>query len=825
VWFNRPPGEASRDSILVIDAMRDAIHHRPTLWRRHIDENTPWTVDVGLIMESNGAAHVDFDTDRVLTIAGDTDTAACHGRSLIIEMVTQFGPSDLEVIIATTPEDLGDWDWTKWLPHARLGGEIALLSNELELATFAQQRTAATRHRALLLVTDDALWAEADAPLRSLVLDGPAHMGILALTTSAASAPASTGTLIDHHVDGASVGTARLVRVARNGAEMNIHAPLLSMSLAARAARRLAPLRDPNLAAASTQGQTTDLPQTLGEFVGFDEGGGSSRANWRAERPGADVALPVGTLADTTVAIDLGTNRGVVVSGSSIDEATELVRTLTLSMAAAWSPLELTIVTVDHRTAHVDTPLQHLPHNGGVLTHRGTPAGLRFVERVRNRLARRSEQQRRLVVIVNGPAQTELAAPGLLAALSGLAKSHSGSAPDSDTETVEAFHLIFATHLPLASLDANVREVCPLEITVDHVGGLRRATLHDRQSGLHTPFTPFEPHHSDTDALRVRPMVFGRPLTALERQLERRVATESTSGARDDQVEFLVNGFVEHARRIGIDPVASLVSKALPDELGANDLFEQYRGDGIPLGMVERLDGGDPEMYWWQPGANGSRLLLGSPRSGTRGSADTMIRGAIERFSADDLHLYVIDHSDSRRRSVAPNAHVGGAVSPDREADVEALLALLQDELQQRSGGGSPRPSDIPTLLLIVRDIDRLDHHSLAAIQSLLTGGSQVGIHVFATATRYTDIADVVSAFPVVIVGELTDTDDYVPLGVEEPAALVRHPGRCISVPDQRLLQLGASSAPLESVLRGIASEVATTYPPRRVSNQKSEPR
>jgi hypothetical protein len=211
----------------------------------------------------------------------------------------------------------------------------------------------------------------------------------------------------------------------------------------------------------------------------------------------------------------------------------------------------------------------------------------------------------------------------------------------------------------------------------------------------------------------------------------------------------------------------------------------------------------EPEIFWWQPGANGSLLLVGSPRSGVRWALDTVIRGAVERFAADDLQLYVIDPNESRRDALSRFEHLGRAAAPDA-AHVDAIMFELDAELERRRSVGDFRLFDGPSQLLVVRNVEALRPGTVAALAAL-AGGGAFGINVIAGASRYSDVSTLVERFPQVLVGGLSDVGDYERFGLDEPASVAQHPGRCIRLGDRRLVQLATNPSNLGTLLGGAA--------------------
>jgi S-DNA-T family DNA segregation ATPase FtsK/SpoIIIE len=62
---------------------------------------------------------VDLDAGGVVGIVGDREQALALARALVCQAAVLHGPADLMVAVFTEQPARQDWDWVKWLPHAR----------------------------------------------------------------------------------------------------------------------------------------------------------------------------------------------------------------------------------------------------------------------------------------------------------------------------------------------------------------------------------------------------------------------------------------------------------------------------------------------------------------------------------------------------------------------------------------------------------------------------------------------------------------------------------------------------------------------------------
>ena len=214
VPFSRPPLRSGGPPRLpAIDAIRDATAARPTLWQRRPGRPGAFVIPIGIREGPAGDAEVveiDLFTERAVAIAGGGAERTALARTILVEATTAHGPADLDVVIATTPDRLGEWDWAKWLPHLRGDDGPMVLVTRNDIAAWAH-RSAGRRtpsatptsaaHLTLLVVDDLTLWSRRESPLRSLLASSPADLRVIALCDDPGLAPASCTALVTESPD------------------------------------------------------------------------------------------------------------------------------------------------------------------------------------------------------------------------------------------------------------------------------------------------------------------------------------------------------------------------------------------------------------------------------------------------------------------------------------------------------------------------------------------------------------------------------------------------------------------------------------------------
>lgn len=146
---------------------------------------------------------------------------------------------------------------------------------------------------------------------------------------------------------------------------------------------------------------------------------------------------------------------------------------------------------------------------------------------------------------------------------------------------------------------------------------------------------------------------------------------------------------------------------------------EPARGPKAMLGLVD-----DPKHqrqyelshdFWKQ----GNLAVYGMPQSGKTTFLQTMIVSLCNRYTPEEVQLYLIDMKAFGLRSIETFPQVGVAGGYDEPEVMDKIVSMLQEELTRRKklfrklGAGSPQAYEeftgqvLPTMILIVDDINQ----------------------------------------------------------------------------------------------------------------------
>ncbi|MEL6892421.1 MAG: hypothetical protein AAFP84_12540 [Actinomycetota bacterium] len=294
LWERRP---ADRDGFVLAVGLGDLP------WRPRLEHRTDTMSTAEAIVERVGPLRsvpieVDLREHRGIGIAGALETATDVARGVVITACTTHGPADVDVVVVTSADRRATWEWTKWLPHARIGGAPRILHDEQGIEAWAASvvaewkpptRPTMPSHLTLVVVDDAATWRHRGSPLRPLLADPSLPMRFVALADAVSEAPSACTSLVvletNPSSDAAPFGTTRLdgtpcvtvddVLTQTRVDDVAVFA--LTEPVALRLARRLAPFDDPDLLdtfvspsapMASTPARPAVVPFVLGRPLG-----------------------------------------------------------------------------------------------------------------------------------------------------------------------------------------------------------------------------------------------------------------------------------------------------------------------------------------------------------------------------------------------------------------------------------------------------------------------------------------------------------------------------------------------------------------------------
>ncbi|MGW2259122.1 type VII secretion protein EccCa [Streptomyces sp. NPDC001780] len=339
-----------------------------------------------------------------VTVSGEPESARSAARAMVSQLVTLHSPEDLMLAVVAAPGAVARWDWTKWLPHTQVPGQVdgagtkRLFGDDLgELEQLLRGRLDGRprfgRDSQPVL----------DQPHIVVVLDG----GMVPPDSLFAAAEGLQGVTIVEVVGGEldepRGGLSVVVRPGRlwleSGAGLAYEGVPdgISLPAAEALARQLAPLRtgggdddEPLLANLDF----TDL-LNLGDAASVDVA-----RTWRPRSTAERLRVPIGVGEDgQPVMLDLkeaaqeGMGPHGLCVGATGSGKSELLRTLVLGLAVTHSSETLNFVLADFKGGATFAGMSQMPHVAAVITNLADDLTLvdRMGDAIRGELQRRQE--------------------------------------------------------------------------------------------------------------------------------------------------------------------------------------------------------------------------------------------------------------------------------------------------------------------------------------------------------------------------------------------------------------------------------------------------
>ncbi|MCL2315983.1 MAG: type VII secretion protein EccCa [Actinomycetia bacterium] len=361
---------------------------------------------------------VDLGPLAHLEAIGDLGVARPLVRALIAHLATFVSPDLLKIAVLCSERVRPEWDWVKWLPHARSDEVIddagparlvnsrfedlaAMLGDDIATRPTFAPRTATTAWPHLLLVVDDA-----DLPVSTRLgsVEGAVGVTVLPLmVTWGMATSATTGRLVcrpsspgqvDDRVDVILAGKPPLGGVA----------DAMTVTEAEAVARRLTPwtgAERPDDTVAAVGLADPKRSADLAELLGLGDVRDFTPARDWPRRTGHDLLrVPFGVtpegipvLLDIKESAQGGMGPHGLLVGATGSGKSEVLRTLVLALALTHSPEQLNFVLVDFKGGATFGGMADLPHVSAMISNLESDLGLvdRMADALKGEITRRYE--------------------------------------------------------------------------------------------------------------------------------------------------------------------------------------------------------------------------------------------------------------------------------------------------------------------------------------------------------------------------------------------------------------------------------------------------
>jgi S-DNA-T family DNA segregation ATPase FtsK/SpoIIIE len=341
-----------------------------------------------------------------LELCGPPAAVRCLARAVVCSAVVGHSPGQLAVAVLCTGPARAEWEWVKWLPHARsdrahdaLGRRRMVATSPEELAALlpADLRPSPSGASGLPPAPHLLLVVDARPPTghRPWLAPGPGGVTVLVPAAPEDGPPGPGAVRLRLDEEPAADGRHPLRALRAGEPPVPGRADRCDAATAEAMARRLAPLAD----TAHPPGPTYDGGPGLrcvvepAELLGLGDVHALDPATAWRPRPSRDrLRVPIGVdpggdpvHLDLKESAEQGMGPHGLVVGATGSGKSELLRTLVLALATSHSPEELNLVLVDFKGGATFAGMAGLPHVSALITN--LEEELTLVDRMEDALA------------------------------------------------------------------------------------------------------------------------------------------------------------------------------------------------------------------------------------------------------------------------------------------------------------------------------------------------------------------------------------------------------------------------------------------------------
>lgn len=446
------------------------------------------------------------------------------------------------------------------------------------------------------------------------------------------------------------------------------------------------------------------------------------KSRWNQSKVYQSMSAPIGVTKNEIVTLDLhDTAHGPhgLVAGTTGAGKSELLQTYIISMATLYHPHEVGFVIIDFKGGGMANQFRNLPHMMGTITNIDGKEIERSLKSIRAELEKRQKLFAEMnvnhidkYIIKFRNKETTIPLPHLILIVDEFAELKADQ-PEFMKELISAsrigrslgVHLILATQKPSGQVDEQIwsnsrfklclkvqsqqdsNEVLksPLAAEIKEPG---RAYL---QVGNNEIFELFQsaysgaPEHADDTGMKeftIYEITKSAKRVPVYQQKKRKDSGESERTQLEALTDYIKDFCVYNDVKKLPDICLPSLDKVI-DFPERNMLSEKEHHIVADLGIYDDPDNQAQESYSIDL-TEQNVMFIGSAQSGKTNALQTIIRSVVEKYTPEEVNIYILDFASMTLKNFEKLHHVGGVVTTSEDEKLKNLFKLLYMQMERR---------------------------------------------------------------------------------------------------------------------------------------------